>query len=386
MKGWAISESAAGRPFRRLDLAAVAPIVVVVVLGTRHIERDAGARAVDWIAYVCGVAGAAALVFWRRWPREVTAVVAVTMFVYLARDYTGGPALLPAPLALLALGYAAPRRTGLIGAATLAVVAAAGSAIGPGLGIPVLVALGWTFAAVLAGQALAGRNERAVAQRERLAHAHEQALANERLRIAQDVHDSVAHAMATINVQSGVAAHLVARQPEQAATALEAIRVASRDALDELGAILGMLRENGVEAPRAPVSGIRDVAGLVDRARADGLAVTLAVDGDPADAPAAAGTAAFRVVQEALTNARRHAGPGANVDVSLDIGADGAVRVAVVDDGGNRASMPASTGTGGFGLVGMRERVESAGGSLAAGPAAGRGFRVIATWQARRDR
>ena len=173
---------------------------------------------------------------------------------------------------------------------------------------------------MLAGQALAGRSERAAAERERIAHAHEQALANERLRIAQDLHDSVAHAMATINVQSGVAAHLIERRPQQAATALEAIRLASRDALDELSAILGVLRESGADVPLAPVAGIGDISGLVERARNDGLAVTLTCHGDASDVPPAIGAATFRVVQEALTNTRRHAGPGASVDVDVVIG------------------------------------------------------------------
>src|SRR4029450_5857880 len=124
-------------------------------------------------------------------------------------------------------------------------------------------------AAVLAGQAIAARAERTANERERRAHAQEQALTNERLRIARDLHDSVAHAIATINVQSGVAAHIIDRDPAQAERALEAIRAASSDALDELTAILSVLR-SGVEdevAPRAPISTLGAIGELVARAR-----------------------------------------------------------------------------------------------------------------------
>ena len=188
--------------------------------------------------------------------------------------------------------------------------------------------------------------------------------------------------MATINVQSGVAAHLIERRPEQAATALEAIRVASRDALDELSAILGVLRESGADVPLAPAAGIGDISGLVERAGNDGLAVTLTCHGDASNVPPAIGAAAFRVVQEALTNTRRHAGSGASVDVDVVIGDRGALRIAVVDDGGIAPRSTSPDAGLGFGLIGMRERVESSAGSLDTGPAAGGGYRIVATWEA----
>ena len=118
-----------------------------------------------------------------------------------------------------------------------------------------LVLVGWASAAVLAGQAIAARGERVAADRERARHAQEQALAQERLRIARDLHDSVAHAMATINVQSGVAAHLLDRDTGQAKQALEAIRTASSDALDELTAILSVLRAGGGDRRTSPRAG-----------------------------------------------------------------------------------------------------------------------------------
>lgn len=363
---------------RWTDIAVVALLLVPVILGTAHVDREAGDRAADALAFMCGVVGIVALLLWRRFAVAMVAIVAVTSAVYIARDYAGGPALLPGPLALLALGYTTPRRTGWLGAAGYVVTVAVGNVVASGgLSIELVILPGWASAAVLAGQALAARGERAAAARERVAHAHERAVAAERMRIAQDLHDSVAHAMSTINVQSGVAAHLLDRDPNQAKGALEAIRAASGQALDELGAILGVLRDPDTAAPRSPVGRLNDVATLVERARADGLSVTATIDGDPAAVPPTIGAAAYRVVQEALTNVRRHAGAGATATVSVAVGDDGAVELRVTDDG--RGGGPGPAGNG-FGLVGMRERVESTGGELRAGALPIGGFEVVATW------
>lgn len=374
---------ASARAPRRVDAVAVLPIVALTIIGTRQID-DPGARPVDALAFFCAAAAATSLAWWRHWSVAVTAVVAVAISVYLARDYPGGPALMPGPLSLVALGCTTARRTAWAGAAGLAITTALGRIVAGETPWPhVLVILGWATAAVLAGQALGARGERAAVERERAGHAHQQALASERLRIAQDLHDSVAHAMATINVQSGVAAHLIDRQPQQAANALEAIRAASADALDELGAILGMLREPDRAAPLAPMPGLADIAGLVERACADGLRVALTTDGDQSKVAPTLGAAAFRVAQEALTNSRRHAGPQATVDVAVGVGEQGRLRVCVTDDGGRRrlARGPNDGSPAvGFGLVGMRERVESSGGTLEAGPLAVGGFRVLAKW------
>lgn len=373
----------------------MAVVLVAIIVGTAQIEPEAGNRSVDALAFGCGIVAAVSLLWWRRWAPVVAAVVTLAVAVYLARDYPGGPALMPGPLSMLALGCTASRRTAWAGVALLLAGTGVGRLVaGYSLLLHELVFLGWASAAVLAGQALAARGERAAAERERVAHAHDQALAAERLRIAQDLHDSVAHAMATINVQSGVAAHLVDRRPQQAAQALEAIRAASADALDELGAILGVLRQDGA-APRAPLAGLDGVAELVERARADGLRVTQSgVAGDvehTPGVPATVGAAAYRVVQEALTNARRHAGADAAVTVGLDtVDADHRIpglQVTIIDDGGVRrgsgATADAGAAASGFGLVGMRERVEASGGTLTTGPLPAGGFRVVAHWPGR---
>ena len=367
---------------RPVDVVGALVVVGIVILGTTHMEWEAADPARDWVAYACGVTGAASLAFWRRWPLAVTAIAAVTSGVYVARGYPDGPALLPGPLALLALGYQAPRRIAWIGAAAYLASAVIARAVG-GDGVEygeVLAVVGLASAAVLAGQAIAARGERAAAQRERLALQEEQAIAAERLRIAQDLHDSVAHAMATINVQSGVAAHLLDRDPSQAKAALEAIRVASSHALDELGAILGVLRDPGADAPLAPVSTLADVESLVERARADGLRVTFDVRGSVDSVASSLSSAAYRVVQEALTNVRRHAGSEATATLDVVIADQGTVRVSVRDDGHGPPTDGSSTG---LGLVGMRERVESTGGLLRTGPRTDGGFEVVATWNGR---
>lgn len=385
-----MAESATStRAPRRDDAFVVVLLIAFMVVGTSQLEPAASDRPVDWLAYACCVVAGAALLWWRRWAVVVAGVVAIAIGVYLARRYPAGPSLLPGPLAVVALGFTARRRVAWMGVGGFLLTAAISQAIaGDEIPLHLLFFLGWGAAGVLAGQALAARGERAAVERERVAHAQEQALAGERLRIAQDLHDSVAHAMATINVQSGVAAHLVERTPEQATVALEAIRIASRDALDELGAILGVLRDPGSVVPLTPPAGLGEINELVERARDDGVTIALEQTGDVAATPPIVGAAAYRAVQEALTNTRRHAGRTAKVNVTVSVEDRGSLKVAVVDDGGQRAVADPSAGAeqGGFGLVGMRERVEASGGSLSVGPMSPSGFFVEAAWPERPDR
>jgi signal transduction histidine kinase len=380
------------------ELLAVAAVVFVIVMGTAHIDPQGAERAMDALAYVCGIGAALALLLWRRAPLAMLAVVAAAIFVYLARGYPPGPALLPGPISLVLLGLRERRRVAWTGAIVMLAAVTGGLLIGDGGGERLgLAAIGWTLAAVFAGQLIAARRERVVAERERRRLAEHQAVTDERLRIAQDLHDSVAHAMATINVQAGTAAHLLARRPDQidqqqVAAALTAIKTASGEVLDELGAILGLLR--GGSDPTAagslqPQVGLERLDDLVTRARADGLTVTVAGANQTASLPRSVSIAGYRVVQEALSNVRRHAGPGAAVQVDVKV-ADGRIRVEVADDGGGAlATVQGGTHTGrgtvteGFGLVGMRERVVATGGQLEAGPRADGGFRVVAAWPAR---
>ena len=200
----------------------------------------------------------------------------------------------------------------------------------------------------------------------------------ERLRIARDVHDVVAHAMVAINVQAGVGAHLLDRDPEQARRTLKDIEKVSGEALSDLRSTLGMLREDAAEddgAPVRPAQGLRELDELGESLRTAGIEVDLDVDPATATLPASVTSTGYRIVQEALTNVVRHAG-GSHARVRVTRGADALV-IEVDDDGGDEAS--AAPPGAGQGVRGMRERAQAAGGTLEAGPQAGGGWRVVAT-------
>jgi signal transduction histidine kinase len=204
------------------------------------------------------------------------------------------------------------------------------------------------------------------------------AVTEERLRLARELHDVVAHSISVIAVQSGVGAHVASTQPEEAAKALAAIEATSRAALTELRRLLGVLRQEGeAQGALAPVPGLADLDRLLAEVAKAGLAVRLQVEGTPSTLPAGVDLSAYRIVQEALTNVVKHAGP-ARAQVTIRYG-DRALTVEVTDDG---RGVAASTGDGqasvGHGLIGMRERVAVFGGDLEAGPRPAGGFRVAA--------
>jgi len=252
------------------------------------------------------------------------------------------------------------------------------------------VFVGWSAAAVFLGDSLRNRRSylRELEERNRsLEQTREEEsrrrVAEERLRIARDLHDGVAHAIATINVQAGAAAHVVDRRPESAKRALDAIQGASRDALDELAAMLSLLRDTDDAASRAPTPGVREIAELVEAAGASQLDVHLEVGASSDAIGPSVGTAMYRIVQESLTNVMRHA-PGATTDVVIRRLSDGTLQLEISDRGGRAAVLAAPTPAlgAGMGIRGMRERAESTGGVLEAGPADDGGFRVLATWPA----
>jgi signal transduction histidine kinase len=195
----------------------------------------------------------------------------------------------------------------------------------------------------------------------------------ERLRIAREVHDVVAHSLAMINVQAGVAAHVADRRPEEAVKALKAIKEASGHALDDLRATLGVLRTGGGTTPVAGLDRLDELVRPVPVAR---------VVGTPGTLPAPVDAAAYRVVQEALTNAMRYASDASEIVISFEH-TDDALVLTVTDDGTGADQPPQGAGSG---LRGMRERVEALGGTLAAGPST-RGFtvRAVLPWEVRGD-
>jgi signal transduction histidine kinase len=197
----------------------------------------------------------------------------------------------------------------------------------------------------------------------------------ERLRIARELHDVVAHGFATISLQAGVAAHAVDQRPEQVAEALEAIKGASREALEELRGILGMLRHD--EGRRDPAPGLDQLDELVLKTSAAGTTTQLKISGSPRTLPTAVDRAAYRIVQEALTNVLRHAG-GAAACVSISYEKT-ALLVSVDDDGPGAADVSEHAHVGsGYGITGMRERARALGGDVEAGPCPDGGFRVAA--------
>jgi signal transduction histidine kinase len=203
----------------------------------------------------------------------------------------------------------------------------------------------------------------------------------ERLRIARDLHDVVAHNISVINVQANTALHLMDRQPERARQALTAINDVSKQALVELRSVLGVLRDVDELAPRAPSPGLARLRDLVDSAAAAGLTVRLEEDGPLEPLPADVDVAAYRIVQEALTNSARHAS-GAAVTVRVRSVPD-ALIVEVTDDGaglpaGRGVSTVSWAGGSGNGITGMAERAAALGGTLQAGPEPGGGFGVCA--------
>jgi signal transduction histidine kinase len=198
------------------------------------------------------------------------------------------------------------------------------------------------------------------------------AVADERARIARELHDVIAHSVSVMVVQAGAAEEVLGSRPDLALTALRAVQETGRQALVEMSRLVGLLRDDHEELGLAPQPGIAALDTLVAQVRTAGLPVELRIEGDPATVPLGIDLSAYRVVQEALTNALKHAGD-ARAKVRLRYLVD-ALEVEIVDDGGGSGNGHA----GGHGLVGMRERVAVFGGEFAAGPRAEGGFEVRA--------
>lgn len=222
---------------------------------------------------------------------------------------------------------------------------------------------------VLAAQAQE-RAERAERTREQEARRRVDA---ERLRIAREVHDTVAHAIAIINVQAGVTAHVLDKRPEQARETLRTIEQTSARALRELRTTLEMLTDSGDGDGRTPAPGLRQLDELAAAVRRAGLEVAVETTGIGRELPSALDIAAYRILQESITNVIRHAGPS-RVAIGVHYG-DSELLISVADDG--RGTSPDMNGSG-RGIAGMRERCELLGGSLVAGPRPGGGFKVLA--------
>jgi signal transduction histidine kinase len=355
-----------------VGVAVSVALVTVTALGF----RDQG---VDPIAYPCCVVAGLAFVLWRRHPVGCFALVAIAITVYGATGQPGGP--IYATLFVAAFNLAAQRgtRTWLpwTAAATVGLVASRWASDGFEAHL-LPVALLLLITPKLAGDAVRARRLRMETLEARVSLAEQETMrrvAEERLRIAREVHDVVGHGLATITLRAGVADRVADRDPDEVREALRAIRQVSRESLAELGALLGVLRE-GEDAPaeRTPAPDLDALPRLVDGLREAGLEVDLQVDGNGGAVPEVVAAAGYRIVQEALTNVARHAGPNVRAHVRLSR-RNGVVEVEVRDDG---RDAPATVRPGG-GLTGMRERAASLGGAFEAGRAAEGGFRVWAS-------
>jgi len=339
------------------------------------------------------LAAAAVLIARRRAPVATLAASGALVLALLAVDHTAGAGAVFAPaVALYSVGLRRGRFQQLAaGAAAVAAVVATDVFIVSDGSIVWFALLG--HAALVAVPLLAAeavRNRRSyvalllerleLAERTREEEARRR-VEQERLRIARDLHDAVAHSLTTINVQAGVAGHLLDQDPGTARSALKTIEEASHEALDELRAIVGILREHeGESAPLEPAPTLDSVSDLIERARALGLDVSLDIRGEqPERLPETVQLAAFRIVQESLTNARRHAA-GAPARVGLSFEPD---RLLITVDNGHGAASDGRSNGAGVGLIGMRERAAAVGGALSAAPAPD-GFRVAAELPYRR--
>jgi signal transduction histidine kinase len=360
---------------RRTDLliaAAVAAFTVVVTALAGRYHDDGASLGVGGVALL-GAAGLA--LAWRRVHSvAVLGVVFALTLAYWMLGLPGGPVFVPLCAAFFFAYFDGHRLAAILSLAggwvgfTFAAPLARGDAISATHALSLAAWLSVMLA--VAEVVRARRDSRAQARRAREDEARRRA-GEERLRIARELHDVLAHDISLINVQAGVALHLIDERPEQAREALAAIKHASKDALGELRSVLEALRA-GDPAPRAPTAGLARLNEVVAGAAVAGLRVETAIEGEAAPLPAAVDLAAFRIVQEAVTNVIRHAGV-ARADVLLRY--DPSDLVVEVSDAGRG---PNGHGSDGNGLAGMAERAAALGGSLNAGPRPGGGFRVWA--------
>jgi signal transduction histidine kinase len=417
---WAADEPGrrdfAGRPRRgphgNWPGGAVLLAILFHVLGARSAAGDGSVyRPMDLLSYALLLIGPLALFWRRRYPITVLAVAGAASIGFATFAEPHWMFVVAPVIALFTAARAGRRRDALLVAAvgyaaylliTWVFAADLGVPVGarPGLRIALLLAAGLGLAIVLGGAAkvrgehmaemMKVRAERARAKEEQ----ERRQASEERLRIARELHDVLGHHLSLINVQAGVGLHLMDNRPEQAREALTAIKTASAEALREVRAVLGVLRPEEEAAPRQPALGLDRLGELTADA---GLPVTTSTTGERRTLPAEVDRAAYRIVQEALTNVRKHAAAGSATEVAIEYAPD-AVRLAIRNAGppgqptgaGRLASTlfgaahqpPASADPpagGGSGIAGMRARAETLGGALDAGPSPDGGFLVAAT-------
>jgi signal transduction histidine kinase len=356
-----------------IDVAVGTLIVLGGVLTTRG-DADAMYKDPDAVAWVLVLLATVPYYARRRAPLTVFVVTSTAVTILMLLDYDSGAL----PLALLVgaytVGVSRPAPTVVLAGAViglLLVVLFANDVADFDAG-ELVTSVAVFGAALLLGWTLQTRGRHIEALERSHAEAALRAAADERLRIAQELHDVVAHTLGVIAVQAGVGAHVIDSDPDEAQRALENISRMSRSSLAEIRRTLGVIRSGAGAPSYTPAPGLGELPRLARQVTDAGLSVELDVDGNLELVPPGVSLAAYRIVQEALTNTLRHA-DARNVTVRLDSSA-GLLQVDVTDDGRG----PNGSSSGGHGLVGMRERVAVYGGSIEAGAGPEGGFRVTA--------
>ena len=371
---------------RTFDVVLATVVAAAIVAATVGIETDRGERSFDALAVVLIVVAAGVLALRRRVPMVVLFVITTALALYGLRDYPGGPIYFTWIGAVFAVSVSArgPVKVWVPAAVSTGLILVTGLY---SAGLVAALFVSWAAGALLLGGSIRGRRAERAVMEERARHLAEtreeearRRVAEERVRIARDLHDSVAHSLTGISVQAGVGARVLDDRPEDARASLLAIKHASGEALADLRATLRMLRSDEA-APRQPIAGLDRLPSLIESSRAAGLPVEVVIEGGPRPLPPAVDAAAFRIVQESLTNVIRHAGPAhATVAVRHH---EGGVEIEVTDDGrgavaSNGGAEGRTGGGGGHGLAGMRERASLLGGEFYAGTRRSGGYHVRA--------
>jgi signal transduction histidine kinase len=348
--------------------------------------HQSNVRQLDVLGYVLLAAGPVALLARRRWPVGVLGVVFVSTLVYGVLNFPGGPiwtALIVAFITALVSGHRLVAYVSLpLGCAGfLGLVNAVNNRPLPSLWTATGIAA-WMLCLPAVTELVRNRRayrqvnaQRAAEERRSKAEEARRQASEQRLGIARELHDVLAHSISLINVQAAVALELMDGRPEQARAALTAIKHASKDALVEVQSVLGALREPGEPAPRTPSVSLRNIDELIERSRLAGVQVEVRTTGDVAALPTAADAVGYRIVQEALTNVVRHAGAS---HVCIELRRERSAVIVIIDDDGVGRAATAPTPSGGNGLIGMRDRAAALGGQVEAAPKEGGGFLVRA--------
>ncbi|MET8329759.1 sensor histidine kinase [Streptomyces sp. NPDC005181] len=372
------------RSTARLPWPSTILVGAIVMIGSSVAARgQLGERApLDLFARVLLFVAVAVLLLRHRRPVLAVFVSAAAAMIYLGAGYPYGPVFLAVAVGSFSAVVAGHRRAawsavGMVWVGHLLVAhwlyrwlppsGDSGAPWGQELGVAA-----WVVAIVAAAEFVRVRREQWASQRAERDAAEKRRADEERLRMARELHDVLAHSISVINVQAGVGRALLDSDPEQARTALTTIKAASKEALGEVRQVLDTLRAPG-DAPRAPAPGLDRLPELVDQAASAGLTVAVETDGARNAVPPGTDLAAFRIVQEALTNVVRHSG-SRSARVRIGYGAD-RIRLRIDDEGPATGS---EAGGSGNGLAGMRERAAALGGTIEADPRPDGGFRVLA--------